>query len=187
MSFAYLPTTQTTGGVLIAWRDSDVLGSDAFIDRFSVTVKLIFHSLNVSWWVTSVYGPQEDVDKFAFLDELWAIRLCCQGPRAIVGDFNLIYLTEYKNILNLNWRSMKRFRRFIDEHNLKDLRLHGRNFTWSNEREKPTLERLDPILDSFDWEEAFPNCFLQALSSSFSDHCPLLLSTSCDFSFKGQF
>jgi len=42
------------------------------------------------WWLTTVYGPQEDGDKILFLEELEAIRDVCQGPWAITGDFNLI-------------------------------------------------------------------------------------------------
>ena len=61
---------------------------------------------------------------------------------------------------------------------LQDLHLHGRAFTWSNERENPTLVRLDRVLVSMDWEELFPNAHLQGLGSDASDHCPLLLQTN---------
>ena len=42
------------------------------------------------WWLTTVYGPQEDADKVLFLEELEAIRDDCQGPWVVAGDFNLI-------------------------------------------------------------------------------------------------
>lgn len=105
--------------------------------------------------LTSVYGPQGGDDKVAFLDELREVRVACHGPRAVVGDFNTIYMASDKNNLNLNRRNMGRFRRFIDDHELKDLHLHGRMFTWSNERDRPTPERLDRVIVSVDWEESF--------------------------------
>lgn len=74
----------------------------------------------------------------------------------------------------------------MDDEELKDVHLHGR-YTWSNEREAPTLEKLDRFLVSIDWEDLFPGAFLQALSSEFSDHAPLLLSTNADFHTKKRF
>jgi hypothetical protein len=70
---------------------------------------------------------------------------------------------------------------------LIDLHLHGRYYTWSNERDSPTLVKLDRALVTVDWEEAFPNFFLQALSSDASDHCPLLLYTNASYSPKLRF
>lgn len=50
----------------------------------------------------------------------------------------------------------------MDDLELKDIHLHGRRYTWSNERENPTLVKLDRVLASVDWEELFPYCFLHA-------------------------
>jgi hypothetical protein len=44
----------------------------------------------LKWWLTSIYGPQEDGDKVLFPEELEAIRDACQGPWALTKDFNLI-------------------------------------------------------------------------------------------------
>ena len=70
---------------------------------------------------------------------------------------------------------------------MQDLLLHGRAFTWSSEREQPTLVRLDRTLASLEWEDLFPNSFLQALSSDASDHSPLLLQTNPGFLRKRRF
>ena len=48
---------------------------------------------------------------------------------------------------------------------MQDLHLHGRCFTWSNERENPTLVRLDRVLVSIDWDEMFPSSHLRTLES----------------------
>ena len=68
------------------------------------------------------------------------------------------------------------FRSMIDKLELKDIKLNGRMFTWSNEREQATMCRLDRVLCSADWEALFPACALCAASTSVSDHCQLLLS-----------
>jgi hypothetical protein len=50
----------------------------------------------------------------------------------------------------------------------------------SNEREQPTLEKLDRVFSAVDWEELYPDGFLSAMSTGPSDHCPLVLSLAPD-------
>ncbi|XP_071681762.1 uncharacterized protein [Lolium perenne] len=82
---------------------------------------------------------------------------------------------------------MARFRQFVQEHEVKDLYLHGRSFTWSNEREVPTLTRIDRAIASVDWDIMHPDSILQALSSSVSDHAPIHLSLSAAFRPRKRF
>ncbi|WVZ75385.1 hypothetical protein U9M48_023441 [Paspalum notatum var. saurae] len=112
------------------------------IDKHSVSVQICSTDLQ-PWWLTCVYGPQGDDNKIAFLQELHEVRASYAGPWVILGDFNLIYKEEDKNNANLNSAMMGRFRRFIDDLVLKELPLHGRNFTWSNGQDSPTLVKLD--------------------------------------------
>lgn len=58
---------------------------------------------------------------------------------------------------------------------VQELYLHGRLYTWSNERRRPTLERLDRAFASVQWLEDFADHRLRSLSSDASDHAPLLL------------
>ena len=125
--------------------------------------------------MTCVYGPQEDADKVAFLAELRDLRSTRPGPWALCGDFNLIYRDEDKNNANLDRRMMGRFRRFLNVCELKEVYLHGRRYTWSNERENPTLVRLDRVFVTTGWEELHNSCSLRCLSSVIADHSPLLL------------
>lgn len=50
-------------------------------------------------------------------------------------------------------------------------------FTWSNNQEHPTLEKLDRILVSKDWEDLFPNSIVTKLPRDISDHNPLIISS----------
>lgn len=70
---------------------------------------------------------------------------------------------------------------------MKELHLHGRLFTWSNERSHPTLERIDRAFVSLEWEDKFPNADLRPLSSDASDHIPLLLHTTIQPSAHRRF
>jgi hypothetical protein len=60
------------------------------------------------WWLVSVYGPQLDVEKSLFFDELrrlWPWLLC--------GDFNLIYMASNKSNSRLNSGMMGKFLCFL--------------------------------------------------------------------------
>jgi hypothetical protein len=45
---------------------------------------------------------------------------------------------------------MGRFTKLVDDLALKEIRLHGRKFTWSNQPNQPTLVKLDRVLCSID-------------------------------------
>ncbi|WVZ79919.1 LOW QUALITY PROTEIN: hypothetical protein U9M48_027442 [Paspalum notatum var. saurae] len=80
-----------------------------------------------------------------------------------------------KSNSRVNRRVMLRFRQFLDGLCLSELHLNGRLFTWSNERDHSTLERIDRAFVSTNWLDMFPDHWLRALSSDSSDHSPVLL------------
>jgi hypothetical protein len=51
---------------------------------------------------------------------------------------------------------MQRFHRTIDDLQLAELYLHGRLYTWSNERSAPTLEHIDRAFATVAWLERRP-------------------------------
>jgi hypothetical protein len=98
-----------------------------------------------------------------------------QTPWLLMGDFNLIYKELDKTNGGLNRRLMLRFRKVLNQLEVKEVELVGKKFTWSNIQDPPTLTRIDRAFCTLDWEELYANPILQALSSSHPDHCPLLL------------
>lgn len=130
---------------------------------------------NAHWWISDVYGPQDEPAKIEFLNELHEFRASRVGPWIVGGDFNMIASAADKNNDRLHHRSMRCFRRFLTDEELRDLYLHGRRYTWSSERDPPMLERIDRVLCSIGWEVAHPHCLMRCLSSAASDHAPLLV------------
>jgi len=169
--FVALPANGTRGGILIAWKSNTCQAIATRVDTFSVSV-WFSEQEGRNWWFTGVYGPQEDEEKVLFLQELRNIRGLCNGPWLLAGDFNLIYQAADKNNANLDRAMMGRFRRFLDDSEVKELPLLGRKYTWSNERMSPTLVRLDQAFCCLDWEDIFPGSILQSAASGESDHCP---------------
>jgi exonuclease III len=175
-NFIFLPSVGASGGLLIAWRACLGVVSSSRVDNFSASVQFC-PSEGPPWWLTSVYGPQENQAKIQFLQELRDIRALCADPWLVAGDFNLIYKDEDKNNNNLNRAIMGRFGRWVNDMAVTELPLHGRKYTWSSSptSASPTLVMLDRVFCSMEWEELFPDCLLQSCASSDLDHCPLLL------------
>lgn len=175
--FVYLPAVGTRGGILLAWVASEVTVSNPIIRDFSTSAQVSFG--RVPWWFTGVYGPSSDVDadQVAFLAELRDVRRGCSGPWLVSRDFNMIYQAADKNNANVYRRSMGRFRRFLNDEELGEVPLNGRRFTWTKERERPTLERLDRVFCSASWAQLFPENLLCGLPTLISDHRPLLVHT----------
>lgn len=186
--YCFLPSVGLSVGIVMAWRTDVWSMTEVSIQQFSVTSKASLTSTpSASWWITVVYGPQEDVDKVQFLESLIAVRASRPGAWILCGDFNMIYKEADKNNGRLDRRCMRRFRAFINRAQIEELHMSGRRYTWSNRRDTPTLERLDRVFTSPEWLAGYPNHFLKALSSDCSDHCPLLLQTNTVVWAKGRF
>jgi hypothetical protein len=95
----------------------------------------------------------------------------------ILGDFNMIYLDMDKSNDRLNRRMMNSFRRTLNHLEVRELQLVGRKFTWSNEHASPTMTRIDRVFCTIPWEDLHYGPVLHPLSTSVSDHSPLLLQS----------
>jgi hypothetical protein len=60
---------------------------------------------------------------------------------------------------------------------LREFHMTGGLYTWSNKQKNPTLEKLDMIFMSPDWELLFSLFSVKRLVRDQSDHSPLLLDT----------
>jgi hypothetical protein len=65
----------------------------------------------------------------------------------------------------------------IQVNELREIKVFGSVFTWSNNQADHTLERLDRILMSKEWELLFPTVHGHKEPRNMSDHNPLLIST----------
>jgi hypothetical protein len=156
------------------------------VDRFSISIHLPIRD-GSSWWLMAVCGPMLEALKPMFLDELRMLCAAIAGPWAVTGDFNLILDACDKSNSCLNRRSMACFRHCINDLELKESALIGWRFTWSNERETPMLVKLDRWFGSIKWDDLHADASLATRSSSLSDHCPILMSTSVQFFLKRRF
>ncbi|XP_020155615.1 uncharacterized protein [Aegilops tauschii subsp. strangulata] len=171
-----LPANGTRGGAAIFWDSTSVRIQSHAIGEFSITAKVTVLSSGASFWLTTVYGPSESARKDIFLAELVRGAPPRGEPWLLNGDFNIIYEARNKNNSNINRRIMRKFRAAIDAGGLREIKCKNRRFTWSSERQDPTLASIDKFFSTIEWEVMFPDFMLHAASTSCSDHCPLLLA-----------
>lgn len=139
----------------------------------SVTARVSDVAGSEEWFLTTVYGPQEDNEKLQFLGELRWMQHMVSDKWLIIGDFNLILQASDKSNNNLNMRLMGAFREVVRDLELKELNLRLSKFTWFNDR---TQTRIDGAFCSVAWDLTMPSVYLQVLSSKVSYHCPLLIA-----------
>jgi hypothetical protein len=155
-SFAEKPANGTRGGILLLWDESMVVVENVVISDFclSADVNLVHSSENGDFKITTVYGPTDSTLK----DQFFAEHISLKPPHGV------------------RWLVLGDFRDALQTCELNEIHLQNRRFTWSNERASPTLCKLDAFYCNEEWDLRFGTHVLYALSSSLSDHCPLLLA-----------
>jgi hypothetical protein len=98
--------------------------------------------------LVTVYGPTHDEKKEQLLSDLANICSNIKIPTLIGGDFNILIFSGEKNRNFSCNRFTDMFNWIINTFELRDLNLNGGVYTWSNNQEDSTLERLDRVLIS---------------------------------------
>jgi exonuclease III len=65
--------------------------------------------------------------------------------------------------------------------------MQGRKFTWSNGIDQSTFVRHDRFLISTEWSQSYPVSIQIALTSTVSDHCPVLCTYETKFPLPNTF
>jgi exonuclease III len=144
---------------------------------FMIKVLLAHKENGFIWNFINVYGAVQNDHKQKFLVELASFCSKCNYPMLVGGDFNILRKESDKNKPGgtNSWSSL--FNSIIDIHSLIELDLIGRLYTWSNNRDPPTFEKLDRFLASPEWVLQFKNVVVTGLDRTLSDHVPLCLKT----------
>jgi mannosylglycoprotein endo-beta-mannosidase len=170
-----VPPVGRSGGILLGV-DTDyheILETET--GEHFIRMKLSDRMSRLGWNLIVVYGPAQLEDKESFLEEFAQLCNRCKGAAVIGGDFNIIRKTSEKNKPCILPRWSHIFNSIIDVNGLKEIRLLGRQFTWANNLPDPTFEKLDRVLVTAEWDQAFPLAVVTGMNRDISDHVPLLL------------
>lgn len=174
--FRALDAVGTRGGLITAWNPFLFDCIEDWSGSYSLNVVLKNKSDESAFLISNIYGPTCGNHKEDFSLELRSISLHSRDRWAVLGDFNVLLSLRDKNGLPSNINEILSFRKLVNDLTLRDIPLLNKDFTWSNSRRNPTLERLDRVCISEGWLLSFPRATLRALPRPRSDHTPLLLS-----------
>jgi endonuclease/exonuclease/phosphatase family metal-dependent hydrolase len=93
----------------------------------------------------------------------------------VISTLSGVQRKNNNNRYNDRWPFL--FNAVINILDLRELQLSGRQYTWANNLQTPTYEKLDRILATTEWELKFPKVTVQTLARGVSDHTSLLLDT----------
>lgn len=134
-NYLALPAAGSRGGMIMAVSDTFFKMSDFHTTHGSISATITMLAEGLVWTLSCVYGPQGEQEKQLFIDELRGLKSVVKPRWLILGDFNLITKAADKNNQNINKRLIGRFRAALNHLQLKEIRLSGRKFTWSNAQE----------------------------------------------------
>jgi hypothetical protein len=132
--------------------------------------------LEKKWCILNLYGSAHE-DKKEFLWELAFFCAKCKDPCVVGRDFNILRFSFEKNKAFVPNRFSDMFNSVINAYDLRQIYMFGGFFTWSNNQANPTLERLDSILVSKEWEGMYPTVLVFKKPMEFSNHNPVILDS----------
>jgi exonuclease III len=148
----YLPAKGTRGGIILTVMASIMQLSNPVLTSHTISAIVTNLIIRKSWMLTGVYGPQGDLEKKKFIWELKQLKQSAKPEWVLLGDFNLISDVQDKNNGRLDRGMMLRFRRAINHLAVKEIKLVGRKYTWSNNHQIPTLTRIGRVYCTAKWE-----------------------------------
>jgi endonuclease/exonuclease/phosphatase family metal-dependent hydrolase len=107
------------------------------------------------------------------------IKPLLPGAWLMMGDFNeCMWQDEHWSRRRRGEKQMLDFREVLSHCDLHDLGYKGKPWTYDNKQDgiRNVRVRLDRVIASSDWSDIFPNNQVTHLTSSRSDHCPILFS-----------
>jgi hypothetical protein len=132
------------------------------------------------FYVTNVYAPCDTEGRTEFIEWFMTLDSSLYDLWIVMGDFNMIRSTADRNRPGGNLSNILHFNSIIQEHDLEEIPLKGRNYTWSNVQDNPLLEKLDWIFTSKNWTVNFPNTLATPMARLGSDHVPILIQVGTD-------
>ncbi|XP_052485248.1 uncharacterized protein LOC128040512 [Gossypium raimondii] len=177
--------TGSRGGICLAWKEAVQVELKTFSTNH-IDV-LIEEGTNKEWRFTGFYGSPYSQNKNTSLDLLRSLGQEQEHHWLVSGDFNeIVYSFEKMGGRPREEKRTEVFREVLKECSLIDVGYSGKWYTWERGNLPKTniRERLDKSVANEKWMKLFPTGSVHHLTSSLSDHCPLLISTSTEINLK---
>lgn len=134
-----------------------------------------------------LWEPKEE-ERHHLWSLLRPLKTTSDLPWLLVGDFNeILFQHEKDGSLARSTGAMSAFQDALSDCNLTDLGYNGTTFTWRNGRGDGLLRlQLDRAVANMDWLGIFQRHRVFHLSSSHSDHVPILVKDRTSYKDKNS-
>jgi hypothetical protein len=173
--FAYHPSVGNSGGIITIWNGNALSGNVISTSSYQVTVEFTCNISGEKWYITNIYASCHTEGRNEFINWMNNPDSSNYDLWMLVGDFNMIRSNSDRNRPGGNSNTMLAFNDIIQTHDLEEIPLKGRQYTWSNMHNTPLLEKLDWIFTSSTWTITFPNTMAYPMARLGLDHVPILI------------
>jgi hypothetical protein len=166
------------GGLALYWQDGITVDLLSYSNRH-IDVHVSGGPYVSKWRASFVYGEPKSCDRHLMWTKMRQMKNRSNEPWLVLGDFNeAMWQEEHFSKSKRSERHMAEFRAVLSDCDLHDIGFSGTPWTFDNKQrgDRNVKVRLDRAVASPAWSDRFPDFRLRHLSSSRSDHCPLLLS-----------
>jgi hypothetical protein len=130
--FSYIPSIGNSWRIITIWNGSLFNGSISSQNEYQITIEFTCKISGTNWFLTNVYGPSYNEDRHDFFTWLADLDSTQMKLWMLVGDFNLIREPENRSRPGGDNNNMLYFNTVIQAHDLEEIPLKGRSYTWSN-------------------------------------------------------
>ena len=173
----FVDSNGMSGGLVLMWKEDIKVEVQTFLP--SHIDALVDGGIEYGWWrMTGFYGNLETAKRPESWTKLKQLSNTSTLPWIVIGDFNEITrMYEKEGGSTRPRQQMMNFVNTINCCGLKDIGYVGLKYTWWYVRRdgEQIRERLDRALVTTEWLNLFPEAKLHHLTSSATDHSPLLL------------
>jgi exonuclease III len=165
------------GGLALFWHEDLEVELFKINDRI-IDVTVFDSKKGIKWRCTFVYGEPKTHMRHHMWDMLKKIKPMMNLPWLMLGDFNeTMWQCEHLSKKKRNEKQMLDFREVLSHCDLHDLGFSGTPWTFDNKQKgKDNVKvRLDRAVANPSWTNIYPQSHVTHLTSSRSDHCPILL------------
>jgi exonuclease III len=120
-----------SGGLIVIWNGTAFTGSLVSQSSFHITVELTCNISFQKWHITNIYAPCNVEGRNEFMQWFTNLDSSVYDMWIIMGDFNMIRSSEDRSRPGGNHNIMLMFNSVIHQHDLEEIPIKGRAYTWS--------------------------------------------------------
>jgi hypothetical protein len=135
--FAFSPSVGNSGGLIIIWNGTALTTNIISQSFHHIIVEFKCNISSKTSYLSNIYAPCNADGREEFVQWFSSLDSSANGLRIIMGDFNMIRSYMDRNRPGGSPNIMLLFNSLIQQHDLEEIPLKGKNFTWSNMQDNP--------------------------------------------------